>query len=200
MILLLVSLVRAACPDATPLRQAFFGDLHVHTHYSLDASVQGTVTSHEQAYAFARGEELYVPHLDRTLALAEPLDFVGITDHAELLGELEICHDPDQRGYRSASCGLLRRFPDTAFVVINALLARKPRDRTEGLRRLRYCGSGGERCLSAAQAVWQQMVAQADQNNEPCAFTTFPAYEWSASPRVDNLHRNVVFRDGNVPE
>jgi hypothetical protein len=200
MFLVLMSIARAACPDASPLRQPYFGDLHVHTHYSLDASVQGTVTSHEEAYAFAQGESLKLPQLGRSLAISSPLDFVAITDHAELLGELAICHAKGTRGYRSPSCVMLRRFPAAAFVFINSFLARTPKKNREGLRRFPYCGLDGKRCLSAAEEVWKDMVAQAEEANEPCAFTAFPAYEWSGSPKVENLHRNVVFRDADVPD
>ena len=46
------------CASHDPLRQAFFGDIHVHTRWSLDASTQGTRTTPAEAYRFARGEDI----------------------------------------------------------------------------------------------------------------------------------------------
>ena len=49
---------RVPCVEHDPLKRPFFGDLHVHTRYSLDASTQGTRTTPAQAYGFARGERI----------------------------------------------------------------------------------------------------------------------------------------------
>ena len=91
---------RAACANRDPLRRAFFGDLHVHTRHSLDASTQGTRTSPRDAYRFARGETIALHPFDkggnplRTAKLSRPLDFAAVADHAELFGEVLICNTP----------------------------------------------------------------------------------------------------------
>ncbi|MDP6376181.1 MAG: DUF3604 domain-containing protein [Pseudomonadales bacterium] len=41
-----------------------FGDLHVHTTYSWNASANGTRTTPEHAYRFAKGEEIEMPPYD----------------------------------------------------------------------------------------------------------------------------------------
>ena len=48
----------------------------------------------------------------------------------------------------------------------------------------------------AMMSVWQQYTATADKYNEPGNFTTIIGYEWTPLPGGDNLHRNVLFRDG----
>jgi len=83
---------RTPCGASDPLRRPWFGDLHVHTRYSLDASTQGTRTRPSEAYAFARGAPLGLQPFSpsgepgRTVQLARPLDFAAVTDHAELFG------------------------------------------------------------------------------------------------------------------
>ena len=41
-----------------PLGNLYFGDLHVHTSLSVDAYMLGTLTGSDQAYRFAKGEEI----------------------------------------------------------------------------------------------------------------------------------------------
>ena len=85
MLYFLISLTFADCPNSTPFKEVYWGDLHVHTGHSLDASLQGTKQTHQQAYAFAKGE---IETNGQKLLV--PLDFIAITDHAEFLGELDI--------------------------------------------------------------------------------------------------------------
>ena len=98
---------RQPCESHYPLMQPFFGDLHVHTRYSLDASTQGTRTTPEQAYGFARGEKLGIQPWTvsgkgvRSLQLRRPLDFAMVSDHAELIGEVHMCNSPEVAGYSS---------------------------------------------------------------------------------------------------
>ena len=87
----------APCPQRNPLRNVYFGDLHVHTTWSFDAHLWDTRTTPDDAYRFARGAPLALPPLDaeghgtRTVQLARPLDFTAVTDHSEFLGEVETC-------------------------------------------------------------------------------------------------------------
>jgi hypothetical protein len=48
----------------------------------------------------------------------------------------------------------------------------------------------------AYKGAWQEEIAAAEQYNEPGRFTAFIGYEWTSNTGGNNLHRNVVFRDG----
>jgi hypothetical protein len=193
---------REPCADRDPLRRPFFGDLHVHTGYSQDASTQGTRNGPRDAYRFARGEALGLqPYRGdqplRTLRLERPLDFAAVTDHAEQFGEVSICRDPGAEGYASWVCRLYRAWPRAAFFLMNtnASFFAQP-------TRFAFCGEGGAGCLEAAGAIWREIVAAAEgayDRSAGCRFTPFAGYEWTGASGSRNLHRNVIFRNARVP-
>ena len=74
-----------APPPANPLRNAYFGDLHVHTEYSFDAYNFGTTATPYDAYRFAQGQAIEHP-AGYQIQMATPLDFYAVTDHAMFLG------------------------------------------------------------------------------------------------------------------
>ena len=199
---------RAACTDYEALRRPFFGDLHVHTALSLDASTQGTRNRPADAYRFARGERIGIQPYDRDgqplreLRLARPLDFAAVTDHAELLGEAHICSSPGLDGYDAWICRIYRDYPRVAFFVLNFRASRG--DAAEPPTRFDFCGAGGERCLEAARTPWREIreAAEAAYDRGPeCRFTSLVGYEWTgAAGPGNNLHRNVIFRNAVVPD
>lgn len=195
---------QARCARYDPLRSPYFGDLHVHTALSLDASTQGTRAMPADAYRFARGEPLGVQPYDadgrplRSLRLSRPLDFAAVTDHAELFGELNICESPDLPGHDSVPCIIQRHFPRLSFFIANS-------QATNSLtpRRFAFCGPDGAACRAAARTPWQTVreTAEAYQDRtDACRFSTFVGYEWTGAPGSNNLHRNVIFQSAVVPE
>ena len=83
--------------EINPLKNAYFGETHVHTSSSMDAFIGGNRLTPEDAYRFAFGEEVIAngsPH-----KLKRPLDFCAISDHAEYLGETYTLMNPGSPGY-----------------------------------------------------------------------------------------------------
>ena len=105
---------REPCADHDPLRRAFFGDLHVHTGYSMDACIRETMLTPADAYRFATGEPIAIAPLDehgagtRRIQIDRPLDFAAVTDHAEWMGEVALCGDPHSAAYDTRSCRIFR--------------------------------------------------------------------------------------------
>jgi len=193
---------REPCARPDPLRMPFFGDLHVHTRFSLDASTQGTRNRPADAYRFARGERLGIQPYDadakplRQIQLERPLDFAAVTDHAELLGARHICDTPGLDGHDSWVCRVYRSWPRVAFFWMNY--------QSSIGESHRFCGDDGSVCRNAARDPWQETLDAAEaayDRSSDCGCTSFVAYEWTggAGPG-NNLHRNVIFRNSNVPE
>jgi hypothetical protein len=202
------------CADFDPLRQPFWGDTHIHTNLSLDANLEGTRTSMEDAYAFARGNPIglqpYEENGDpsRIAQIDRPLDFVMLSDHAEFFGAIRACIDDTYPIFDDPSCEEYRAAlafdadPDEVgalFLQLNALIGAGP----DAVAYPAVCGTDGEICVGAGQDVWAEVVAAAEaayDRTDSCEFTSFAGYEWSASPFARNWHRNVMFKDENVPE
>jgi hypothetical protein len=194
--------LREDCLLHEPLRRPWFGDLHIHTSHSFDAYLFETRNEPRDTHAFAKGAPLGLAPLDpqgnptRQTQLLRPLDFAAATDHAELLGEASICTTPGHPSYDSPACQIFRNDPNTAFTLFGLGLATTPPDR------LGLCGENDLLCLLQAASVWSDIQGAAEEHYDrsaSCGFTTFNAYEWTGSPGGDNLHRNVIFRNANVP-
>ena len=197
-----VTETREECAEYTPLRRPFFGDTHVHTARSQDASTQDTRVTPAEAYRFAKGEALEIQPFDadgnslRTVVLVRPLDFAIVTDHANQIGEVHICKTPGQPGHDSWVCRIYRNFPRAAFFVMNARYSLLQ-------SRWSFCGKDDRICLEAAGIVWdehQRAAEDAYDRSARCAFTSFVGYEWTAAIQgAGHLHRNVIFRNERVP-
>ena len=182
------------CDHYSADKQVFWGDLHVHTSYSLDAWGYGTKVTPDQAYAFARGEVL---NSDRQVRLAEPLDFMAVTDHAEWFNLMYLCTDPVKSAH--AYCNVLTEKNSRATggevfaeYVLPTITKAQPQPTV-------LCQEQPENCRSAHLSQWARVQQHANDANEPCRFTSFVAYEWSATPDYSHNHRNVIFANEQVP-
>ncbi len=179
----------------TETRNAYFGDLHVHTSWSTDAYSGLNRVGPAGAYRFARGEALELPGGFET-QLAVPLDFVAITDHAEGFDAIEACTYPDNAQYESAFCQNMRNPQQTSADYLRGAFARgveRPAQRHPDL-----CGDEAL-CLANAGATWRRAQAVANEYDDPGTFTALIGYEFSSLLRdFGMLHRNVIFRGTDV--
>ena len=179
-----------------PLRTALFGDLHVHSSWSLDAYAGGNRLGPDSAYRFAKGEKVEL-QTGAEAQLQTPLDFVALTDHAEgfetilpctmMPGspefDLELCRDMRSGDIDQAT--MLKQ----AFVTAGV----RPGPHTYDI-----CGDD-ERCRANAEDTWQRVQAVANAHDEPGRFTALIGYEFSSLlAEFGMLHRNVIFRGVEV--
>ena len=173
-------------------RQVYFGDLHLHTSYSLDAAAAKTNTTPDDAYRYAKGEA--VDYLGQMVRRHAPLDFLAVTDHAEYLGNVRQAMAGDR--YLPGDPAEWRRlFSHEGGAVMFELFGKM------------VAGLYGEdrEGLNDPQGVythWQDEIAAAERHNQPGRFTAFVAFEYSPTYRSNgaHLHRNVIFRGPNYPE
>jgi hypothetical protein len=192
---------RLPCLNYSDTKRAFFGDLHVHTSVSNDAFSFDVRVDPHGAYSYAFGDTIRLPLGDdfeaREVRIDRPLDFAGVTDHAEFMGEGALCFDKSLPAYDMGFCETFRTGTGREPALLTKIMAPFP------LRDKEVCGSDGEKCGSAAEGVWQQAISAAEQWNdssENCERTAFVAYEYSSFRMGSNLHRNVIFRNAVVPK
>ena len=170
--------------------QVLFGDTHLHTAYSADAGLTGAITTPEDAYRFAKGQTVTSSHGVRA-RLSRPLDFLVVADHAENLG-LTIALGEDSPILKESDWG--RGLVETydggspegqAKAYLYWAEAFSFSDSGDPL-----AGTGLDRTM------WERMTEAAERHNQPGAFTALIGYEWTAGPQGNNLHRNIIFRDG----
>ena len=172
--------------DSFP-RQVFWGDTHLHSSYSVDASSAGNVNLDPvAAYRFARGEAV-TAHNGLQVKLIRPLDFLVVSDHAEYLGMMpqlragnpEILATPTGKRWFDMLQGDDETRTAMVMEVINSLHEEKIK------------------APAARRSAWDAMLEASDEYNQSGRFTALSGYEWTSMPdNGNNLHRVVVFRDG----
>ncbi len=91
---------------SNPPKDAYFGEQHLHTAYSLDAYIGGARLTPSDAYRFAKGEEVEVNGVK--LRISAPLDWAAVTDHAEYIGEMYSTMNEGAPGYDQEQVQQLR--------------------------------------------------------------------------------------------
>jgi hypothetical protein len=173
-------------PAPNPERNAYFGNVHVHTGNSFDAYTNGTRTTPQDAYDWAQGKEITNSGIGGKIKITTPLDFYMVSDHAEFMGAMTQMADPNSAIAKSdLGKGMTNPDPNvrmqTFSGILDAMSAGKPPAILTD--------------PALARSVWAAMIKTADDNYKPGKFTTFAGFEWTSNPNKRNLHRVIVFRD-----
>lgn len=177
---------------------AYFGDLHVHTSYSLDSYIGFNRVGPDEAYRFAKGEPIEA--VAGTLRLTRPLDFAAVTDHVEFMPEIYISLDPDHPKYDHEVAVKLRnegRDQSVAMWVFTRLVIGRNRPENRAILDA-YCSK--EDAPGVLREAWGKLTEITERHNEPGVFTALHGFEWTSAPNRANLHRNVIFGGSQVPE
>jgi hypothetical protein len=171
--------------------EVFWGDTHLHTSLSMDAGAFGARLLPDDAYRFAKGQEL-VSSTGLPVRLSRPLDFLVVADHSDNMGFFPLLlagdskfladetgrrwHDMIQRGGQEGvqvAVEVIERFSNGTF--------------PEALTSVPG--------TSAYRDTWELIIASAETHNAPGHFTAFIGYEWTSNTKGNNLHRVVILRD-----
>ena len=166
--------------------KVFWGDTHLHTDLSLDAGAFGNRIGMDEAYKFARGEEV-TSSTGLKAKLARPLDFLVIADHSDGMGVFPGIVNKEEWATKLKEYPRWRKFYDEgknsemALDIISNFSQRTLSFKTNDSTMMR--------------PVWNSVVEAAEKYNEPGKFTAFIGYEWTSLIKGNNLHRNVIYRD-----
>jgi len=192
---------KKSSPDTTaaeiavnPLRNCYFGDLHLHTALSADANFFGATLLPEDSYKFAMGEE--VEYLGQKVKRIAPLDFLAVTDHSEYLGAILAAKDPNgpfagTELYRQYTSKDQKDVAKSFGGFVADMSANNPNPKLNK--------------PEVIKSAWQRVINAAQTYNKPGKFTALVGYEWTSAPNnlnnhSQNLHRCVIFKGDKVPD
>jgi hypothetical protein len=164
--------------------RVLWGDTHLHTAVSVDAGTMNRI-GQEDAFRFARGQEITTTHGLR-VKLSRPLDFLVISDHAEMYGLMPqlLSGDPEvlatelgRKWYEELKSGDQDRIFATAMEIVASLSKEDPPFKND----------------KAVRNAWNMYTALADRYNDPGRFSAIIGFEYTTMGG-NNLHRNVLFR------
>jgi len=176
--------------------RVYWGDNHLHTALSPDAGLFGNRLGVNEAYRFARGEEV-TTSTGQPARLARPLDWLAVTDHSDMMGfatdlfdgASAIVDTEQGRGWYEA----MQKGGDAAAKAALDLITNFAQGTLDPALVKAYSPGA-----AAYSSVWQSIIDAAERFNEPGRFTAFIGFEWTSLVAGNNLHRNVIFRDDGI--
>ena len=179
-------------PGYSEDKNVYFGDLHVHTKHSFDAYIFGTTATPDDAYEYAKGNAIQHP-LGYDMQLREPLDFYAVTDHGFLLGSVEGWADPDngRAGTEpfhnlNAPENLTQESIASRSQLFQTYVRNIAQYSNIWTRTVAYLTGDTARGstiydVDVHRTAWKDVIQSAQRHNDPGNFTTFVAYEFTAS-------------------
>jgi len=167
----------------------YWGDTHLHTSNSMDARAFGVLLGPEDAYQLARGEEIIATH-GEPIKLSRPLDWLVVADHSDgmgamneiVAGNINLLKDPTVKDwYLRVNEGGQTALMATMDIINSFSMGNIPKVLLDE---------------KFTQTIWDDYIDIAEKYNEPGKFTTIIGYEWTSTEDGNNLHRNVLYRDG----
>lgn len=181
--------VERSASNANFAEGVYWGDTHLHTSYSTDSGMLGNTLGPEEAYRFARGEEVRSAAGMRT-RLIRPLDFLVISDHAENLGLAPMIAESNPELLKS-------EFGKKVYELVKA---GKGREAFQAwLSEAVTVNKDPINNPKMTRTVWERQIDAAEKYNEPGRFTALIGFEWTSIATQENpgnLHRVVIFKDG----
>ncbi len=173
--------------------RVFWGDTHLHTSISMDAGAIGNRLGPEEAYRFARGEEV-TSSTGVKAKLSRPLDFLVVADHSDNMGLFTLLYEADpvlvskSKIAKELSDKIRRGGKDgmEAGMFIVDQFANNTLDKSLNI----LPGS------KPFRTTWRRIIDAAEEYNDSGRFTAFIGYEWTSLVKGNNMHRIVLYRDG----
>ncbi len=174
-------------------QQVFWGDTHLHTSNSVDAFGFGTRLGPEEALRFARGEEVAAT-TGAKAKLARPLDFLVISDHGEGIGATKALFDAPRFAITDPTMlrwyDMMHEGPEGSLKATGEMLAARANNSIPA------AFNDPKKAESRIKSLWDDHMNTVERYNEPGKFTAFMGFEYTLMDRGNNMHRNVIFRDG----
>jgi hypothetical protein len=169
-----------------------WGEIHLHTSWSGDAIASGTSVGPDEALRYAKGEEI-TSNTGQPVKLSRPYDFMMVADHSDSLaimngvkaGDPKLMAVPILKRWNK---GMSAGGSEATAVVMEII-------KLQGQGKVPAALTD----KSLQWDMWKKMTEIVEGHNDPGRFTAIIGYEWTSNyGGGNNLHRNVVYRDGKA--